>query len=244
MNVFVLGATGATGKHIVSQLISMNHNVKVLIRPTSNYPVEWDANEKISVIKDEISKIAKADLKYHMADCDAVASCMGHNLNLKGIYGKPRRLVVGALKKVYGVIQELHVEKPIKIVLMNTSGVRNPKINEQISFTEKVIVGLLRILLPPFIDNEKAAKFLSCEIGITQKNVEWVVVRPDSLIDLDEVSVYEVHPSPLRSALFNPGKTSRINVGNFMASLINDQKLWNKWKGQMPILYNVENHVD
>ncbi len=34
------------------------------------------------------------------------------------------------------------------------------------------------------------------------------------------------------------GKTSRINVGHFMVNLINDDDLWKKWKGQMPVISN------
>jgi hypothetical protein len=65
-----------------------------------------------------------------------------------------------------------------------------------------------------------------------------VAVRPDTLINEDIVTEYEIYASPARSALFNPGKTSRINVGYFMAKLIVDNELWNKWKGQMPVIYN------
>lgn len=63
-------------------------------------------------------------------------------------------------------------------------------------------------------------------------------MRPDSLIDESQVTDYEVYPSPTRSSIFNAGKTSRINVGNFMADLMTDDVLWNKWKGQMPVIYN------
>jgi hypothetical protein len=68
--------------------------------------------------------------------------------------------------------------------------------------------------------------------------IEWAVVRPDTLIDEDEVTEYELHPSPTRSAIFNPGKTSRINVGHFMADLIADSDIWTQWKGKMPVIYN------
>lgn len=54
----------------------------------------------------------------------------------------------------------------------------------------------------------------------------------------DEVTEYNVYPSPIRSAIFDAGKTSRINVGQFMADLITDSEVWNKWKGQMPVIYN------
>jgi hypothetical protein len=61
---------------------------------------------------------------------------------------------------------------------------------------------------------------------------------PDSLKDENEVAAYEVHPSPTRSAIFNPGVTSRINVAHFMADLMIGGDLWGKWKGQMPVIYN------
>jgi len=68
--------------------------------------------------------------------------------------------------------------------------------------------------------------------------IEWVAVRPDNLIDEDQVSAYEVHPSPIRSAIFDAGMASRINVGSFMADLITENESWNRWKGQMPVIYN------
>ena len=65
-------------------------------------------------------------------------------------------------------------------------------------------------------------------------------VRPDSLVDQDEVSSYSLYASPVRSAIFNPGRTSRINVAHFMAELFYDQELWRTWKGKMPVIYNGE----
>lgn len=52
------------------------------------------------------------------------------------------------------------------------------------------------------------------------------------------VTDYEVHPSPAKSAIFNPGSTSRINVAHFMADLITDEETWTRWHGQMPVVYN------
>ena len=86
-----------------------------------------------------------------------------------------------------------------------------------------------------------AADFLRTEIGQKNKIIEWVAVRPDGLVDESEVTEYEIHPSPTRSAIFDAGTVSRINVGAFMAELITDQDLWMKWKGQMPVIYSKAN---
>jgi L-rhamnose mutarotase len=104
------------------------------------------------------------------------------------------------------------------------------------------VIALLRLLLPPHPDNEKAADFLRVNIGQRNPYIEWCAVRPDTLINEENVTGYSLHISPTRSALFNPGKTSRINVGHFMARLILDDDIWNKWKGQMPVIYNEPEH--
>jgi hypothetical protein len=101
-----------------------------------------------------------------------------------------------------------------------------------------LIVGLLRLILPPHADNEQAADYLRSKIGQDDELIEWAAVRPDSFIDENAVSEYEIHPSPTTSAIFHAGKTSRINVGHFMADLITDNDIWQKWHGQMPVIYN------
>jgi hypothetical protein len=122
---------------------------------------------------------------------------------------------------------------------MNTTGNSNRDLNEPISFAQKCVIGLLRLLLPPHVDNEAAADYLRCEVGQKNSFIEWTAVRPDGLSDEDAVTDYTIHPSPTRSAIFNAGKISRINVGHLMAKLITDVNLWNKWKGQMPVIYSV-----
>jgi hypothetical protein len=238
MTTLVVGANGATGKQLVEQLVKRNKKVKVLVRQTSKLPDSWTNNAHISLIIASISETSEAEMSEHLKDCEAVASCLGHNITLKGIYGKPRKLVTNSVQLICTAIQKNTYEQPIKFVLMNTTGNRNKDAKESVSIGEKIVMGLIRLLVPPQSDNEKAADFLRTNIGQKNKSIEWVAVRPDALIDEEQVSEYEVFASPVRSAVFNPGKTSRINVGHFMAELITKNELWNKWKGQMPVIYN------
>ena len=78
-------------------------------------------------------------------------------------------------------------EKPIKFVVMNTAGNSNRDLNEQIPFTQKFI-GLLRLLLPLYVDNKEAADYLRSKIGQKDKLIEWVAVRPDNLTNEDEIT--------------------------------------------------------
>ena len=237
MTTLVVGASGATGRHLVQQLLNSGQNVKVIVRSPEKVPESWKTNDRLSLIQGSISDINEDEMAEYLQDCTAVASCLGHNLNWKGIYGKPRRLVTDAVRLLCMAIERNAPVQPVKLVLMNTSGNRNRDINEPISMGQRLVISLLRLLLPPHVDNEKAADFLRTEVGQKNDLIEWVAVRPDGLVNEDEVTSYEVFPSPTRSAIFNAGTVSRINVGHFMAALITDNDLWTKWKGQMPVIY-------
>lgn len=240
MTTLVVGASGATGKQLVEQLLNMGQNVRMIVRTSSLIPPSWENNDKVSIIKVNISEISLEEMANYVKDCEGIASCLGHNLTLKGIFGKPRKLVTEAVKLLCDAIQANSPERPVRFVLMNTTGNRNRDLNEPISVGQKVVIAMVRLIVPPQSDNEKAADFLRLSIGKKNPSIEWIAVRPDSLIDQDMVTEYEVYASPTRSAIFNPGKTSRINVGNFMARLLVENDLWDQWRGQMPVIYNKE----
>lgn len=242
MNVLVVGASGATGKHLVEQLLAKNHQVKAIVRSPEKLPESWKNNVNLQIISGNILELSSKELNEHIIDCHAIVSCLGHNLSWKGVYGQPRKLVTDATSRLCDAIVTNNPKKPIKFVLMNTTGNSNRDLKEPISFAQKCVIGLLRLILPPHVDNEKAADYLRTEIGPNNQFIEWTAVRPDGLINEDEVTDYEIYPSPIRSAIFNAGKVSRINVGHLMAHLISDDDLWNKWKGQMPVIYSKTNH--
>lgn len=238
MTILVIGATGATGRLLVQHLLDRGQNVKVIVRSPEKLPEALKHHDHLSVIPASILDLGDAEMAQHVKGCAAVASCLGHNLSWKGLYGHPRRLVTDATRRLCAAIKANKPEKPTMFVLMNTAGNSNRDLNEPISLGERFVIGLFRTLLPPLVDNENATDYLRINLGQGDKEIEWVVVRPDTLTNADKVTEYEVHPSPTRSAIFNAGRTSRINVGHFMADLITDDDIWNRWKGHMPVIYN------
>jgi len=238
MTTLVVGASGATGRLLVEQLLNHGQDVRVIVRSPDKLPEVITNHGNVSVIHASVLGLSDAQMVQHVSGCRAVASCLGHNLSFRGLYGPPRRLVTDATRRLCDAIKSNKPEETTKFVLMNTAGNSNRDLDEPISLGQKCVIGLLRLLLPPHVDNEKAADYLRTKIGQHDEALEWAAVRPDNLIDEDQVTEYEVHPSPIRSAVFDAGLTSRINVGHFMAQLITDDETWDKWKGQMPVLYN------
>jgi hypothetical protein len=223
---------------LVVQLLDRGQSVKVIVRSPENLPKALKYHEHVSVIHASVLDLSDDELAQRVQGCAAVASCLGHTLSWKGIYGHPRRLVTDATIRLCHAIKATKAKEPTKFVLMNTAGNSNRDLHEPVSFSQKCVIGLLRLLLPPHVDNEKAADHLRTVIGQDDKAIEWAVVRPDTLINEDRVTAYEVYPSPTRSAIFQAGSTSRINVAHFMADLMTDNDTWNRWKGQMPVIYN------
>ncbi len=238
MTILVVGASGATGQQLVKQLLNQGQSVKIIVRSIEKLPEFMKNNDKVTIICANILGLSNKEISQHLSGCGAVASCLGHNLTWKGIYGKPRRLVTDATTKLCHAINAISHKQPIKYVLMNTNGNSNRDLNEPISLAQKCVIGLLRLLLPPHVDNEKAADYLRTKIGQNNKTMEWAAVRPANLINDENASEYKIHPSPIRSAIFYSDQVSRINVAHFMAKLITNDELWNQWKGQMPVIYN------
>jgi putative NADH-flavin reductase len=238
MTILVVGATGATGRLVVEQLLNRGQNVKVIVRSPEKLPKFPENSKNLTIIKASILELNNEDLTSYVDGCDAIISCLGHNITFKGMYGHPRRLVTDSAEHLCNAVKMKKPSKKVKYILMNTTGNSNRDIREPVSFGQKLVISLIRLLVPPHVDNEKAADYLRRTIGQDDNEIEWIAVRPDNLINDKNVSNYKIYTSPIRSAIFNPGRTSRINVAHFMADLITDDMIWNKWKGKMPVIYN------
>lgn len=237
MRAVVFGASGATGKQVVREFINRKIHTRILIRESAILANDIQDSPWVEIVIGNISELNQPEMNLLLHDRDVIVSCLGHNPTLKGIFGKPHDLVFEAVKKICETVK-LAGDREVKLILMSTAGYTNTLYGETNSFGEKIVFSLLNAFLPPQRDNVRAANYLVSELGRQDRNVGWVVVRPDTLINDDEQSPYEVMGSPARSPLFNSGKTSRINVSHFMAELATNPLLWNQWESKTPVIYN------
>jgi hypothetical protein len=248
----VVGATGATGKHVVLQLLQQKHHVRAIARSkqrlldTLNEISPNDASEEyadfLTVTEAAVLDLSDEELENLCSGCDACVSCLGHNMTFQGVFGKPRRLVTDAVKRMCDAIETNQSKEKdskirmVKFILMGSDGVANPNgQDEKRTFGERFLIFLLRYLIPPHRDNENAAAYIS---GKTDNpNLEWTVIRPTDLID-GSVTKYELLPRPPGS-LFGDGVATRSNVAKSMVDMILTQSLWDEWKFKMPVLHDL-----
>jgi nucleoside-diphosphate-sugar epimerase len=236
--ILVVGASGATGKLLVADLLKRDTEVTAIVRTSSSLKNTFERYPNYREVTAGITEMSDNALSPLLKDCEVVLSCLGHTLDLRGLFGEPRRLVTNTIEKLTRVIETLRPDKKVKVILMNTTGNSNRDIPEKPPLSQRFVISILRLLLPPHVDNEQAADFLRTYVGQSHLYIEWAAVRPDGLTDEVEVSEYKIHPSPIRNAIFDAGSSSRINVANFMANLATDSELWATWRGKMPVIYN------
>ena len=82
-----------------------------------------------------------------------------HNLNFKGISGKPRLLVANTHECIFSAIKLHHTEGVVKVIFMNTTDTINRDIPKLLPLSQRVVITILRALLHPYVDNERAEVF-------------------------------------------------------------------------------------
>jgi nucleoside-diphosphate-sugar epimerase len=242
MTTLVLGGSGATGRELVKQLLESNHEVRTIVRSKETFHQVVPPNDDLlKVTEANVLSMDDESFLSCIEGCDAVGICLGHNVTFKGIYGKPRYLVRDALARVCKAIETLKPTKKMKVVLMGSIGVDNPDGSDpKRAFRDRLILSMVRALIPPHRDNEAAAAYLSEFIGQDNPYIDWVVVRPDDLLD-GPVSEYIVEEKIHTEGLFGARATTRSNVAHFMADLIGNKELFQKWLYKMPVPTNVKN---
>mmetsp|Transcript_38532 Transcript_38532/g.83714 ORF Transcript_38532/g.83714 Transcript_38532/m.83714 type:complete len:296 (+) Transcript_38532:245-1132(+) len=251
----VVGSTGATGKHVVAQLLQQDQNVRAIARSKSRLlalldEIIPDAStkyaSKLQVTEAAILDLSDDELSKIVAGCDAVVQCLGHTITFRGIYRDPHRLVADSAKHLSAAIESANANvtgsKKIKFVVMGSDGVSNPDGTDDVrSRSERIILSLLRKLVPPHADNEATAAYMSHDLAKDNvKKLEWVVVRPTDLID-GQVSDYVVYDKP-QGGLFGAGVTTRANCAKFMVDLVladaDGSSLWTEHTFKMPVVHD------
>lgn len=255
--ILVVGATGNIGKTVVTQLLQRNYKVRIIIRKTNDETIKklkTEYKDKLDIIQASLLDISNENLQTVMQDCGAVVSCLGHGMNLKGIWGPPYFLCYSAVKALAEAAISIQKTKattaatlsiynnvvtPIKIILFSSVSVYNLNGRDTVrEWGQNIALSMLRTLIPPVWDNQAAADYLVKQVGDKNKDpIEYCIVRPDAFVaDFDgDISEYKVFET-LQTSLFQPRKTRKNNSAHFICELIAKENVWNKWKFKLPVV--------
>jgi len=235
--VLLVGGTGRTGGRLLQRLLSCDIGVRAIVRFADRLPEGVAQVPRLEVVEADLLSLSDADLLRNVRGCDAVISCLGHALSLKGIFGSPRDLVTRATRRLCRAIVAAQPTAPVKFILMSSVSVNQPAGGDaRRGAFEKGVLWLLRGVVPPAQDNQTAADFLCDSVGRSSPFVQWAAVRPDTLLEGD-VSEYTLHEN-LVSSLFRPASTNMANVAHFMCEMVRSDAAWDRWRGRLPVIVN------
>ena len=235
--VLLIGGTGRTGRRVLEQLLSRGIDVRAIVRSAETLRAGVAERPGLSVIEADLLALSDEQLLRHVRGCDAVVSCLGHTISLKGVFGAPRDLVTRATTRLCRAIRASQPARPVKLILMSSVSVNRPgNLDSRRGRFERALLWMQRGLVPPGRDNQRAADFLHDVIATSDPYVQWVAVRPDTLKE-GAVTEYALHEGPVDS-LFRPGATNMANVAHFMCELATDPEVWAAWQGKLPVIVN------
>ena len=125
-NVLLLGGTGRTGGRVLQQLLGRGVRVRAIVRSAERLPAGAAEHPDLTVIEADLLSLGDEDLQRHLRGCDAVISCLGHVISIKGVLGPPRDLVCQSVERVYRATRELRPAQPVKLILMSSVSVNLP----------------------------------------------------------------------------------------------------------------------
>lgn len=234
MRILIIGATGGIGKQVLEQAVA-NANIqeiRAMVRSPSKLAELAKQCDKVKVIAlpdGGIGSVSVQEMAEHVSGCDAVLLCLGHELNLKGVF-MSGMLVLEANKLICSAIGQ----SDAKFIQVNSIGVSSPDGSDlgKRGLGTRVAMSCIAAIGPPFKDSMLAAQFM--HDNKTVKN--WCVVRPDGLLDAPK-SEFQVLPT-LKWSLFHAKTTNRANCAAFMLQLCTDDAVWQQWRGKFPIVLN------
>lgn len=230
--VLLLGATGRTGGRTAAELLGRGCRVRAPVRDLARLPPAVAQHPHLSAVEADLRSL-DGDTLRHLADgAEGIVSCLGHTLTLAGIFGPPRDLVTWVVTQLCAAVVANGPAAPVKFALMSSVSVHRG--DDGRAAGERAFLAALRCVLPPARDNQRAADVLFDAIGPDHPAVQWVVVRPDTLVDGDTgpYTVHEHLTNPLRA----PAHTAMANVAHFLAELATDRATWERWRGRAPVI--------
>lgn len=230
----ILGATGATGRHVVQNLLDSGLDVSCIVRSKERLHQVVKPSSKLSITETlSFSNLSDQQVSDAVNSVDVIVCCLGHNISFHGIYRDSPRMVTDTVRRFTTVGNQ----KGKKFVLMGTDGVSHPNDSKPRSFLERSILFLLRHLLPPHYDNEQVAEYMRTTLKNT--GPEWIVVRPTDLTDTD-AKPYQIYTNGPPGGLFGDGSVARKTVARFMSDLVVKESLWKEHVYTFPVIHDVK----
>lgn len=190
----VFGATGGTGKEIVSQALAAGHEVTVLVRDSSRLSVKHD---KLYLVIGDVLNPEKVEET--LAGSEAVCCSLGHTAN------NPDNVVSEGTRNIVECMQKQGIQR---LVVVSALGVGESQ--DQVSLAFKMM--MKTVLRKAYEDKERQEQI------VRESDLDWIIVRPGGLTNAPATGEYQFGLDPSISG----GQVSRADVAAFVLQQLTD----------------------
>jgi putative NADH-flavin reductase len=203
MKILIFGASGATGRNLVSQAIDQKHIVSVFVRDPSRLRIDGD---RIRIFKGDVS--VYESVENAITNQDAVLSALGALSPLKRDF-----TLINGVRNITTAMMRRDVRRFIYQSFLGVSEHRS-----ELGF---LINNIFPILLRNVIVDHEAK-----EDVIVNSNLDWTIVRCPQLTNHSFTGSYRDGEHITPASLFP--SISRADVADFMLRQLTDDKYLHK----------------
>ena len=203
MKILFFGASGATGHHLISQALRLNHFVTAFVRNSSKLRSE---NVNIKVVNGDVTDYRCVEDA--IRNQDVVLSALGASNPFKRDF----KLIIG----IQNIVTAMMKQKVRRLIYQSFLGVRENR--EELGF---VVNHVIPVILKSVISDHEAKENIIMESGF-----DWTIVRCSMLTNGSLTGKYRTGED-IKSSSTIPS-VSRADVSDFMLKQLTDKKFVHK----------------
>lgn len=201
MRLFVFGASGGTGAHLVAQALDAGHQVTALARVPESLP----RHARLTILRGDV--LEPDDWHEALAAHDVVLSCLGSATRRRtAVYSQGMAGIVTAMR-----------DNEVRRLLCVTSA--SLALSPTASLSHRLLVGC--VVRPLY--RHTYADMTMMERIITASDLDWTIIRPPRLTNGALTGAYRAtanqHLPRIRSL-------ARADLAHFMLSRLDDRASW------------------
>jgi putative NADH-flavin reductase len=201
MKIVIFGATGYSGKEVLTQALAQNHQVTVLTRSAKSLPL---SHKNLTIVEGNV--LNAATVHAVLQGQDAVLQCLG--IGGKGD-GKPTTFISDATKIIVSEMEKTQVKR---LIAMSNIGAGNSRAFQPWIFN-KIILPYFMNWLKVIIDDKNIM-----EPVIMNSHLDWTIVRCPNIVD---------KPAKNKITASLDGKNLKLSItngdtANFMVQQLTD----------------------
>lgn len=198
LKVLIIGATGGTGRQLVTQALERGYEVTALARNPAALDIQ---HQRLRVVRGNVLDRTSAD--EIMRDQEAVVCALGH----KHFFGPTRTLSDGTRN----LLHAMEVRGVRRLVCETALGIGDSAGRMGVYYTFLVLPVILSFY---FWDKTRQERLIAAS------HVDWIIVRPAALTNGARRGAYR-HGRHIGSLLWTQ-RISRADVANFMLNQLTD----------------------